>query len=196
MQDKQPETRNESPVNILIQFDADEPAFIPLKFAKAFKRSIYFPTNKGQVLYEAMQVAKKTSGIGINEIVAEALDLWVKKNWHSYIKTLHNEMQSLSENDKTKATDVLQAVKKEMAHLNKSDERFKAFFSNVLESMVDYGLEEMDQAVTKAVDFERIETIAEHAPSEITDEYSEWPECEGKAKKSRRSNLKNDEGLR
>ena len=70
------------------------------------------------------------------------------------MKKLYSKMQAMSENDRSKAKDKLLAMKKEIDHLKEGDGRFKIFFDNVLGSMTEFGLKEMDRALAVAADQE------------------------------------------
>ena len=169
--------------NPLSPLDPREPEFVPKKYTETFKRSVYFPQGKGALLYEAVQIANRTGELGVNEIVAEALELWIDTHWIQYVKQLNTELKDIAGADADYAEKLALAVKtqeEELNRYNKSSERYQHFFYAVLNSMVDSGWPEMSGTVHEII---REDMVATEMQERMVEENSEMYEHAEKVRK-------------
>lgn len=168
--------------NRLNQLDPREPEFVPKKYTQTFKRSVYFPQGRGALLYQAVQIANRIGELGVNEIVAEALELWIDTHWIQYVKQLNAELKDIGGADAEYAEKLALAVKtreEELNRYNKSPERHQHFFYAVLNSMVECGWPEMSGTVQETI---REDMIAADKQKRIDDKNSEMYDQQRKAK--------------
>lgn len=169
--------------NRLNQLDPREPEFVPKKYTQTFKRSVYFPQGKGALLYQAVQIAKRTGELGVNEIVAEALELWIDTHWIQYVKQLDAELKDIAGADAEDAEKIARGAKareEELDRYNKSPERYQHFFYAVLNSMVDSGWPEMSGTVHEII---REDMVATEMQERMVEENSEMYEHAEKARR-------------
>jgi hypothetical protein len=59
------------------------------RYKTGINKSCYFPANKRHILQQAVEMDRDMKNKGINEIVQDALELWIDRNWSGYLdKTL------------------------------------------------------------------------------------------------------------
>lgn len=73
-----------------IKYNPNLPELISLK---AYKRSVYFPENKASILYQVNEVIEEMQQVGFNEVVVEALELWLAKVKPLYLRKLYQQLE-------------------------------------------------------------------------------------------------------
>jgi len=189
---RKPGNEDSENTNLLSRFDTEEPGYIPGKYVKPFKRSVYFPSGKGQLLYQAVQIARKTGELGVNEIVAEALELWIRSKWIEYVKRLQGQYQTeIAKNDSKQKENLLPIMENLKQELNRYEsnpfERYQHFFHAVLHSMVEAGWTEMSGTVNEII---REDMIAAEAQAKRTFEDSDEHEVGEKIKRLAKKPMK------
>lgn len=83
-------------INPLAQYDPEQPPHIPERFRKTYKRSVYFPKRKSDVLYQVSQMIKEAARAGIkmsfNDVVIEAIEFWYTQNKRRHIGWLSHRL--------------------------------------------------------------------------------------------------------
>jgi hypothetical protein len=160
-------------LNPLSGYDPDQPRYIPKRFDRAYKRSVYFPRTKAFSLYQVNEFIRESQRAGkritLNDVLSEALDLWLKEKRTSYLSSLAYRLNN------EKAT-ILSRL-----DLDKLDEHGPSFSNDEVKTryeQIQRSLEEIESSLKHAVSpwrrfdvknftFEIIYSLGKHCSEEM-----------------------------
>jgi len=176
-------------INPLVQYDPDQPPYIPETFRKTYKRSVYFPERKAVILYQVNEMIKEAVNAGnkmtFNDVVIEAIELWYKQNkrrhlcWLLYRLTgirnrLAHKVGNLSSKDKNTSRakeltihqdKVVKAISQieNFLYLHQaivSTGDFDTLITEIIQSLKKHSSNEMSRALSKVLERSDIHEIA------------------------------------